>query len=157
MQYNTVQCCKRAPMDNVTELRLGINTDCSSLIPKPHPHPRKKGLLFTVWACDFPSHRLPYSRDVKNLYYCYPVCAVFLINDGSQLLSLIACFAIPFSSYVVCQKPSASSEEAFRIFGRSHPIHRRSLPICGRSLLICGRGRAANAVRKNVSKERRHF
>ena len=95
MLYNIVVLQK----SSVTELSLGINTDCSSLIPKPHPHPRKKGLLFTVWTCDFPTLRLPYSHDVKNLYYCYPVCAVFLINDGFQLLSLIACFAIPFSRY----------------------------------------------------------
>ena len=96
MHYNTIVLQK----SSVTELSLGINTDCSSLIPKPHPHPRKKGLLFTVWTCNFPSDRLPYSHGVKSLYYCYPVCAVFPINDGFQLLSLIARFAIPFSSYV---------------------------------------------------------
>ena len=56
-------------MDNVTELSSGISTDSSSLVPKLHPHPRKKGLLFTVWTCNFPNHRLPYSHDVKNLYY----------------------------------------------------------------------------------------
>ena len=35
MQYNTVQCYKRAPMDNATELSLGISTDCSSFVPWP--------------------------------------------------------------------------------------------------------------------------
>jgi len=59
-------------MDNVTEPSLGISTDCCSLIPKLHPHPRKKGLLFTVWMCDFPNNRLPHNYDVKSLYYCYP-------------------------------------------------------------------------------------
>jgi len=85
-------------MDDVTERSLGIITVRSSLVPKPLPHPRKKSIVTTVWTCRFPNHRLPYSHDFKNLYYCYPVHTVFLINDGLQLLSLIACSAIPFSS-----------------------------------------------------------
>ena len=46
----------------------------------------------------------------------------------------------------------ASSEEAFRIFGRSLPIFRRSLPNFRRSLPICGEAALQAQVRKIVPK-----
>jgi len=69
MQYNTI-VLEMSSHGQCDRNHLAISTDCSTLVPKPHPHPKKEGpVIHSLFPGPlFPNHKLPYNHDVKYLY-----------------------------------------------------------------------------------------